>query len=80
MNDESKLKLMLEPVETTRLNLHCECGGVYKFNSEHESKFKHTCNGCDNIVHLDHEHPRIFYTTQTHMNLTTDMLGTSLFN
>ena len=76
------MRLVAEPVNVTRVNAECEhCGGIYKAVTvkKNPTKYKHRCVDCGDVMIADHEYPRIVYTTQTSMPLTTDMLGTSMF-
>lgn len=77
------MKLVMEPVNTTRLNAECECGGNFEPTGQtldtHPVKYTHVCQDCGKIEMLDHKYPRIVHTTRTSMPLTTDMLGTSMF-
>ena len=80
------MQLTLEAVDATRAHMMCDCGGKYKATASRKTQagagpreYKHRCDKCDDTVWLEQEYPKIYYTTRTHMPLTTEMLGTSLF-
>jgi hypothetical protein len=78
------VKLVAEAVNVTRVNAECDdCGGIFRARSvvrNPKTLYKHECIDCGNKMESDYEYPRIVYTTQTSMPLTTDMLDTSIFN
>ena len=76
------MKLVAEAVDVTRVNAECEqCGGIYKAVTvkKHPTEYKHKCVDCGDVMRSEYEYPRIVYTTRTHIPLTTNMLGTSMF-
>ena len=77
----SDVNLEMEAVDATRVNWVCDCGGYYKavtINTT-QTEYMHRCMECDDVRYAEYKYPRIIHTTRTHINLTTAMLGTSMF-
>ena len=84
----NEINLEMEAVDATRVNWVCDCGGYYKAVTVKESlldyknnptEYMHRCMECDDVRYAEYKYPRIIHTTRTHINLTTAMLGTSMF-